>query len=116
MSFLSSSLLPQWVINWRNRQLASEKFQTWAASFRLTRPMAQKKAGEIFDICAGFVYSQILFACVELDLFTLLRDREMTAQDIASHTDLPVDGAERLARAAVSLKLLQATSDCASTP
>ncbi|MEL7016108.1 MAG: methyltransferase [Pseudomonadota bacterium] len=116
MSFLSCSLLPQRVINWRNRQLASEKFQTWAASFRLTRPMAQKKAREIFDICAGFVYSQILFACVELNLFTLLRDREMTAQDIASHTDLPVDGAERLARAAVSLKLLQATSDCASKP
>ncbi|MEL6111985.1 MAG: methyltransferase [Pseudomonadota bacterium] len=116
MSFLSSSLLPRRIINWRNRQLASEKFQRWAASFRLTRPMAQKKASEIFDICAGFVYSQILFACVDLDLFTLLRDCEMTAEDIASHTDLPADGAERLARAAVSLKLLQATPDSDAEP
>ncbi|MCC7280468.1 MAG: methyltransferase, partial [Chromatiaceae bacterium] len=50
----------------RNRLLASPAFQRWAVDFPLTRPIAQRRARALFDVTAGFVYSQILFACVRL--------------------------------------------------
>ena len=58
----------------RNARLADTRFQRWAAKFPLTRPTAQKNARALFDVTAGFVYSQILFACVKLKLFQVLED------------------------------------------
>jgi demethylspheroidene O-methyltransferase len=57
----------------RNRLLASPGFQRWAAAFPLTRPVARRHTRELFDLVAGFVYSQVLAACVALDLFEDLR-------------------------------------------
>ena len=51
------------------RSFPISPFQRFAASFALTRPIARRRAGALFDLCAGFVYSQILFACVRLKLF-----------------------------------------------
>jgi len=48
----------------RDRLLASPRFHRWASWFPLTRLIARHRAGKLFDLCAGFVYSQILFACV----------------------------------------------------
>ena len=56
----------------RDRLLASRRFQRWAAAFPLTRPIARRRARALFDLCAGFVYSQVLFACVRLKLFDAL--------------------------------------------
>ena len=39
----------------------------------VTRRIAHREAQQLFDLCAGFVYSQILLACVELGLFEHLR-------------------------------------------
>ncbi len=44
-------------------------FQRFAGTFVLTRPIARRRAGALFDLCAGFVYSQILLACVRLAAF-----------------------------------------------
>lgn len=92
---------------WRNRVLASPGFQRWAAGFPLTRPVARRRASALWDICAGFVYSQVLFAGVELGLFALLRDGPRSVEDIARATDLPEDAANRLLEAAAALRLLQ---------
>ena len=54
------------------RLLGNPRFQRWAASFPLTRPLARARARGLFDLCAGFVYSQVLLACVRLDLFDVL--------------------------------------------
>ena len=53
-------------LNWRNRLVADPRFQRWAAASPLTRFIAQRRAKALFDLCAGFVYSQILLACVRL--------------------------------------------------
>ena len=53
---------------WRDRVLASPRFQAWAAAMPLTRPIARKRARALFDLCAGFVYSQVLVACVRREL------------------------------------------------
>ncbi len=57
-------------------------------------------------MCAGFVYSQILFACVRLKLFELLALGPRTAASIATILKLPLDSTERLLEAAVSLRLV----------
>jgi demethylspheroidene O-methyltransferase len=95
---------------WRDRMLASEKFRRWAGSFVLTRPLAQKRARDLFDICAGFVYSQVLFACVRLQIFELLAEGPQSLAELARRTGLEPDAMDRLLRAAISLGLVATRS------
>jgi demethylspheroidene O-methyltransferase len=61
----------------------------------------------LFDVCAGFVYSQILFACVRLKLFDLLAEEPASAADLAAKLKVPLESTERLLEAAVSLRLVE---------
>jgi demethylspheroidene O-methyltransferase len=94
----------------RDRLLASQRFQILAARFPLTRRISARKARACFDLCAGFVYSQVLFTCVKLDLFELLARRPLDAEGVARQTSLSPAMSERLLRAAASLDLLQLRS------
>lgn len=94
------------LIDWRDRQVTRPAFRRWAAAFPLTRPLARRRARELFDLVAGFVYTQVLTACVRVKLFDLLADGPLTLAEIARRTQLPEDGARRLLDAAVSLRLL----------
>ncbi|KGE05199.1 methyltransferase [Pseudohaliea rubra] len=92
---------------WRDRLLGNPSFHRFAARFPLTRPIARQRARGLFDLSAGFVYSQILFACVRAGLFDLLADGPRSTASIASATGLPEEGALRLLRGAVALRLVQ---------
>ena len=91
---------------WRDRLIASAAFRRRAAAFPLTRPLARKAARDLFDLCAGFVYSQILLACVRLDVFRILAGGALPLAVLAQRTGLDDDAALRLARAGVALGLL----------
>ncbi len=91
----------------RNRWLSNPRFQRWAAAFPLTRRTARKRARALFDVCAGFVYSQILYACVRLKLFELLAQGPQTAAEVAAALKLSGSAAELLLEAAVSLELVE---------
>ncbi len=52
------------IAGWRDRLLLSPDFQRAASRFPPSRPIARHYAASAFDLCAGFVYSQVLFACV----------------------------------------------------
>jgi demethylspheroidene O-methyltransferase len=91
----------------RDRLLANQRFQILAARFPLTRAISARRARACFDLCAGFVYSQVLFACVKLDLFERLARRPMGLTEIAAATGLPPAAAQRLLLAAVSLDLIE---------
>jgi demethylspheroidene O-methyltransferase len=93
---------------WRNRLVASPRFQRWAAGFPLTRRTARRNTRALFDLCAGFVYAQVLTACVRLDLFAILANGPLTPDAVARRLDLPPDNARRLLLAAESLGLLRA--------
>ena len=95
---------------WRDRLLASPVFQRRAAAFALTRPVARRHARDLFDLVAGFVYSQVLLACVRLRVFDLLAEGPQTLEHLAHRLALPLDGAQRLLDAAVSLRLLERRS------
>jgi demethylspheroidene O-methyltransferase len=61
----------------------------------------------LFDVCAGFVYSQVLFACVELDIFSRLANGPQTAAALAPGLGLTLEATERLLAAAGSLRLVE---------
>ena len=91
----------------RNRMLGQPGFQRWASTFPLTRPIAQGRASSLFDLCAGFVYSQILFACVELKLLEKLAGGPVAADTLAAACELPLDAMTRLLDAAAALQLVE---------
>lgn len=90
----------------RDRLLANPRFQHWAAAFPLTRPIARRRTRALFDLCAGFVYSQILLACVHLRLFEILSEGPQTEATLADRLALPRDATARLLTAAESLQLV----------
>ncbi|GJE70312.1 Demethylspheroidene O-methyltransferase [Methylorubrum podarium] len=105
---------PGWRERWlalRNRLVASPGFQRWAAGFPLTRRIAQRNTRALFDLCAGFVYAQVLFACVRLDLFGLLRAGPLGPEAIAHRLGLSPERGLTLLRAAASLGLIARLPD-----
>ncbi len=96
---------------WREGLTASPGFRRWAAGFPLTRPMARRRARQLFDLCAGFVYSQVLLACVRLRLFEILQDGPAEEATLADRLHLPAEGAARLLRAAAALELVTHRDD-----
>jgi demethylspheroidene O-methyltransferase len=91
----------------RDRLLSSERFRQWATAFPLTRPIARRRARSLFDLCAGFVYSQILLACVELRLFDILAEGPQTTAALAGRLALTEEATTRLLTAAVALRLAE---------
>jgi len=91
----------------RDRLVSSQRFQAFAERFPLTRPVARKRARALFDLCSGFVYSQVLFACVKLGLFPLLAKAPLPRDEIARALDLSPEATQRLLDAAVSLELVE---------
>ena len=96
-----------WLYTLRDHLLTSAGFRQWALRFPLTRLIARRNVSDLFDLCASFVYSQILFACVRLNIFDLLRDGPMDVDQLAQHLNLPRSGAERLVLGASALRLLE---------
>ncbi len=98
-------------IGFRNRLIARPSFQRWAAASLFTRFIARRRARALFDLCAGFVYSQTLLACVRLNVFETLAPGPQTLEALARTFKLPVENAERLLRAATALQLLRRLPD-----
>ncbi|NVN84828.1 MAG: methyltransferase [Rhodopseudomonas sp.] len=94
----------------RDSILSNPRFQRFAAIFPLTRGVARRRAGVMFDLVAGFVYSQVLFACVQLKLFDHLAAGPLSAEDLALRLSLPLDSTRLLLDAAESLQLVQRRS------
>jgi demethylspheroidene O-methyltransferase len=92
---------------WRDRRLTSPEFQRRAARSRLMRPIARRRARGLFDLVAGFVYSQVLLACVRVRAFDILAEGPQSAAALARRFDLPLPATERLLAAAVSLDLVE---------
>ncbi len=67
------SLTTRWIA-FRNLCLRSPRFHAFATRFPLTRPIVRKRQSELFDLVSGFVYSQILSACIELDVLAKVGD------------------------------------------
>lgn len=102
-------MLPDFLKRFRNRLLADPKFLSFAQKFPLTRSVARRKSVELFDLLAGFAYSQVLYACVSLKLFEHVGQSATTLEQLAQKTNLPLQKTELLVRAAIALELLDGT-------
>lgn len=98
------------ILDGRDRLLASAAFRKWAAAFPLTRPIARRRATALFDLTAGFVYAQVLAACVKLRVFDQLRAGPASAGELAPRLGLSPAAADRLLAAAAALNLLSRRS------
>ena len=99
------------ILEARDRLLASPRFQRWAASFPLTRPIALRRSRQVFDLCAGFVYSQTVLAAVRLDLFDKLSKGAQPVGALSEQTGIPPEHLSRLVGAGTALRLFRRTRD-----
>ncbi|WAP67439.1 methyltransferase family protein [Jiella pelagia] len=93
--------------SFRNRKLGDQDFHRSSARFWLTRPFARKSSRKLFDLVAGFVYSQVLAAGVELNVFQHLSRGPRTLAEVAAATGLKPEAAERLLRALAAVDLVE---------
>ncbi|MEQ8400437.1 MAG: methyltransferase [Roseitalea porphyridii] len=96
---------------WRNRTIADPSFRAFARRWPIFRQITNRRANDLFALTVGFVNSQVLLACVELDLFAALDDDPQDTASLARHMKLTSDAAGRLLRAAEGLDLVTRTSD-----
>lgn len=89
----------------RNAMFADPRFQYWCAKLPLVKWIARSRAGQAFDLVAGFTYSQILRSYVETGLFDLLKGGPVTHAHVASDLELSEQAALTLLRAGRAIKL-----------
>lgn len=102
--------MPVWKlrwVNWRNGLLGNPRFQNWAARNPLLRPFARRKARELFDLVAGFTYTQTLYAALESGLIKRLAEGPCSIAEAADASSLSEAAADRLLRAAGALGLAE---------
>jgi demethylspheroidene O-methyltransferase len=99
-----------WRLNWtawRNRLLGSSRFQAWASRTPVVNRVARRHARDLFDLTAGFVYTQIATALIDSGLFAGLQQTPLTTADAARVAGLQPDAALTLLRAAMALDLVE---------
>ncbi|MFY9655983.1 MAG: methyltransferase [Methylocystis sp.] len=97
--------------DWRDRKLADPRLRARLLANPLTRFYARRRAKAMLDLCAGFVYSQTLFACVQLKLFDELRAGPQSVEALAPKLGLEPSAARRLLEAASALSLASRRGD-----
>lgn len=101
------SRIQRWWLTQRDRLLMSPDFQRWAARFPLTGFIARRRARQTFDLVAGFVYTQVLVACVHYRIFAELAAGPVPAAELARRTGLGEAPLKTLLRAAIALQLIE---------
>ena len=79
-----------------DRMMTSTSLYRWSVSNPLTRWITQRRARQVFDLMAGFVYSQVLLACVRLRILETVAERPRSLEELAQLTNLPVASLQRL--------------------
>jgi len=90
-----------------DRWMTSAKLYRWTSTNALTRWIARRRTRQVFDLMAGFVYSQVLLACVRLRLLELVAQRPRSLAELAQASNVSAAGLQRLLSAAVALRLLE---------
>ncbi|WP_116132315.1 methyltransferase [Tropicimonas sp. IMCC34043] len=90
----------------RARLIASARFNRWARRLPVLRGIARRNGQDVFDLMSGFVYSQVLSACVELDLLAAVAEAPRAVDDLAAATGVSPARMETLCNAAAALEIL----------
>lgn len=99
--------LPEFLIRLRNRLLTDPRFISAVQKLPVGRLIARRKSQQLFDIVAGFTYSQILSACVSLKVFERVGREGTSLAELTRATGLTADRCLMLVKGAEALGLLQ---------
>ena len=92
---------------WRDRLMTSNGFYRWSASHLLTRWVTRRRAQQVFDLMAGFIYSQVLLACVRLRILESVCQQPKTLEELAHQCQVSAPALQRLLDSAVALRLIE---------
>ncbi len=88
-------------MRWRDRffdfitaRIARPEFRARASANPFLRPVGRANAAALFDLCAGFVYTQTLLTCVRLDVLRMVYERPRTPGEVARLANIPTQGAD----------------------
>ncbi len=107
---MTHSWRERWVQG-RNRLLGDPAFQRFSWKVPVFRSVARRRSKAIFDLVAGFTYSQLLHAGVRLGVFDRLKERPHSVHEIAVAADLPEGSAAQLLKGLAALGLTEALDD-----
>ena len=99
----------QFLVNWRNNIVMSPKFQKWAGNIPLIRVISRRDGEKIYDLMAGFVYSQTLLALVELDILIYLKNGSLPIEELSFKTNIPQNRMMTLCQSATAINLLESS-------
>ena len=97
---------------WRDRWLGAREFQWWAVRLPGVRQIARHHAERLFDLCGGFVASQVLYACVRSGLIEELRAGPCSARQLSERCHLDSQGLQLLLESAEELGLVERRDAC----
>lgn len=92
---------------WRDRLLSAPRFQERLARLPVLRRLARSPARCLFDLCAGFVHSQVLYASVELGVLQALRAGPLSRTELQQRCALTPASARVLLEATDDLGLTE---------
>jgi demethylspheroidene O-methyltransferase len=95
---------------WLERLYASPRLYSFSLTNPLTRWVTRRRTQKLFDLMAGFVHTQVMLACIRLDLFKMLHQAPADLHHIAARVNMPAPVLQRLLLSAVSLDLLECRS------
>ncbi|MBI1250390.1 MAG: methyltransferase domain-containing protein [Alphaproteobacteria bacterium] len=87
--------------------MRNPRFQRFALDFPLTRRIAKARAAALFDVVAGFVYSQALAATVRLGVLETLAEKPASLDSLARGASISAASMARLMTAAQALQLVE---------
>ena len=97
--------------NWLNNLVAKPSFHTFIKKIPIIRKLAFNEGKKIYDLVAGFVYSQILLAFVELSLIDFFISGWKNIDEVSKFTGLSNNKCLLLCNAATSIGLLKKRKD-----
>ncbi|MEM8571237.1 MAG: methyltransferase [Pseudomonadota bacterium] len=115
-AFRSTGLLrfgaiAQAIVDWRARLIKSIRFATLARRWPVLRGIAHRNGQELFDLMSGFVYSQVLTACVELKIIEAVAETPQRVEDLAVRLQIDPVRLQTLCNGAVALEILTRRAD-----
>jgi demethylspheroidene O-methyltransferase len=98
------------LLHLRDRLYADRGFHRFASTWAPWTWITRFRSRKVFDLVGGFVYTQVVTVCFQVDLFRLLAEGPQDTATLAQRTGLPREGMERLLKAAASVRLVSTRS------
>ena len=94
------------------RLFSSQRFHRFIRKIPIIKHLVNYEGGRIYDVMAGFIYSQILHSLVELNVLEYLKSGGRSLAEISDFTEMDEDKTLVLLRGACALKLIYYKNKC----